>query len=306
VWCREKEDRSNMAQSTTQPKKKMLWSHRIHFIFMALFGVAAVALILLPIAWINYTITFQSGLLYFTLYSFGIITLSQPDKDGRVKKTNRVILCTSLFVSLACIAICAINPLTIIVTECPKYDRGNHHYPYPHHHHAKKSPHYESIAPYTRNTLDVLVKYDKYTDGVDLPEENVLSLRYNLTGKVVERREWDSGDNSWKTTVHQYHATSLDPVCSTEKYSRFLFLESEIEEEMRDRRAHLESMSSIRYSSHDNSKQTTPEEDQFDLNRWTKRICRNEVGFTIAYLVFMAILFVLEVVALFWYAFQMK
>lgn len=291
--------------TTDNKKSELLKARRSHFTFTILYGLIAIVQLLIPVAFLYFTITFQSGLLYISLFSFGVIFASRPDKNGRVPRENRVAICTSLAISLICVVLCMINPASILITECPKYSPHSDHHSH-HHHHHKKSPHYEMIAPFTENTLDILIRYQKIEDGVD-QSEHVLMMKYNQSSKRIEHREWDRVRNSWRTTVSQLHTQSMDPVCTTDKYSRFLFLEDEIESEIRDRREHLESQSSIRYTSHDsNNGQTTTEEDQFDLNRWVKRICRNEVGFTIAYLVFMGLLIILQFFTILWYAFQVK
>lgn len=243
-----------------------------------------------------------------TLFSAGVLFCAKPNKDGLVRREYKVVICTTLFISIVCVVICMINPATILITECPKFDSSHHHPP---HHGGHQQHHYETISPYNPNTLDVLVRYNRYEeggDGVDTEmTEHVLLLKYNLTDKHIEHKLWEEPKKSWLSTVSRVHQQSLDPVCSTQHYSRFHFLEAEIEEELKDRRVRLENTKSIRITSHDTlNGQTTPEEDQFDLHRWVRRICKNEVGFTIAYLVFMGVLIVLEFVTLVWYAFVVK
>ena len=236
-----------------------------------------------------------------TLFSAGVLFCAKPNKDGLIWRSHRVAICTTLFISIVCVIICMINPATILISECPKFDSSHHH---PHHH--PKPHHVETISPYSESALSVLVMYNKDMGDGEMVEHALL-LKYNLTNKLIEKRVWEEPKKTWLSTVSEIHAQSLDPVCSTQHYSRFHFLEAEIEEELRDRKVGLESTKSIRITSHDSlNGQTTPEEDQFDLHRWVRRICKNEVGFTIAYLVFMALLIILEFVTLLWYAFQMK
>lgn len=115
--------------------REATWIQRVISI---LYGIVGVTLFMLPIAFIYYKITFQSILLATNFIPLTIVLLTRlSPTTGSIPRRFKVSFCTSAFLTLCFIVIASINPITILLSECPNSEPPPlpcHHH---HHHHER-------------------------------------------------------------------------------------------------------------------------------------------------------------------------
>jgi hypothetical protein len=202
-----------------------------------------------------------------------------------------------------------INPAIIMVSECPNLSptaaissssmsRAT----------TQSHGAADTLTAHNNNTLDVLVRYDEWDAARQEMAEHALMLKYNVTHGRIERRIWKPEQRGWQQTQLAVHQLATEPLCTTQRHSRFYFMEDEMREALADRRAATEARKSLSIKSgHDSTRaQSLEDEDAFDHHRKMRRICRFEYAYLIMFLVYLAALFVIHLVALLFFMMSVK
>jgi hypothetical protein len=231
-------------------------------------------------------------------------------REPGIKRHEKVKIGCSLLVSAVLLVVGCISPVTILVSECPNLaPEGMASLATA----SKTGPQRahsigETITTYYNNSLDVLVRYDEWDSVTGQRHEHALMLKYNMTTSRIEKRIWKPETKSWHQLLLQQHQATQDAVCTSQKHSRFYFLEDEIREALADRRAATEATKSVLFkTAHDSTRaQSLDDEDAFDHHRRIRKICRHEHTELILFLVFLVVLFVLSIVTFLFYVLSVE
>jgi hypothetical protein len=266
------------------------------FTLNLLFGIASMATILIGVVFLNYEVVSQAVLIAIILYPTAVLAnaLKPHPVTGRVDRKARVSFLVGCFVSLFFLALVTLTPVTILLTECPNLNEHHNH----HQHHDS-------------NQLEVTIRYTLRERGVE--NQRLLLLHYNVSHRKIVRRQLRSHDgpeedhrDSWLELEREVLREKVDPVCSSEPISRFYFLEREIEKELREMRREAQERPMLRVFPHNSDDHGYEELRLLREELRIREICRYEYGFTILYISFVALLFLLELFTLLWYTFQVK
>ena len=264
-----------------------------------LYAVAIIALINLECIFI----VLPAGLALIPgamIYMFGM-------KEGGLSRSKKVKLGCALVFAGVFLVFGWINPIVYMVSECPNLAPAPAHWTSSVNGNNRGDGIYgagDTITTHNNNTLDVLIRYEEWDPANNKEKtENVLLLKYNLTHGRVERRTWRTEKKSWEQSQLQVHALATEPLCTTQRHSRFYFMEDEIREALQERRAATEARKSFSIkTAHDSTTaQSLEDEEIFDDHRKTRRICRHEYSYLVLFLVFLSALVVLVLVSLLFY-----
>lgn len=118
----------HMDVSTLIAQKRAHEARWIHYCFLILYGVAGVSLLLLCIAMVYYVIIIQSLLLAPNFLALGLLVGIRPNPlNGRIPRYTKVTFCVAAFLSLVFIAITALLPFDILLSECPSIEPTSGH-----------------------------------------------------------------------------------------------------------------------------------------------------------------------------------
>ena len=261
------------------------------FVLNLLYGVGSVAVLLTGVVLQQYEAVQQAVLASVVLLAWGLLVGMEP-RDGRVKRSARVCLCATTFVALVFLGLAAIEPLTVLTTECPQL------------HHL----HLHSAASTAPPPLRVTVEYAQRDEATGALTPQLLLLEYDEEGTRLTRRERPGAaaatDETWLERESARYRLQAGPLCADVPAPGFRLLAHEVETGLRAERAAAEARPSMRVSSHG-----ADDGGYGVLFHWRQRlrvreICEHEYGAAILWLVFLAALGVLQLFTLLWYAFS--
>lgn len=280
----------------------------IHFTFAVLYGVATMLYAVAIIALINLECIFIVLPAGLALIPGAMIYMLQMEESGLARPEKMKLGCALVFAGVF-LVFGWINPIIYMSSECPNLApvvtpvstvsaSGTGHT-------TTKTTHGagDTITTHNNNMLDLLVRYDEWDALGKEKTEYVLTLKYNVTHGRIERRVWRAEKKSWQQVQLQVHALAMEPICTTQLHTRFYFMEDEVREALADRRAATEARKSLTVkTAHDSTTaQSLEDEEIFDDQRKTRRICRHEYSYLILFLVYLSALFVLVLVSLLFY-----
>lgn len=269
-----------------------------HFTFTVFYGIAVIAFIFIPVAFLNFEITFQLSLVICGTATVGgmlFMTSLKESRGASMKRNKKVKLLCALLVACVTAFFSLITPSIILLTECPALSASHSTV-------AKVHGIGNSITSHNNNTIDVLLRFNVYDTRTNRSEEHALSLKYNLTHKRIEHKTWQQETASWHDAAIRVMEQVQDPISTAQKYSRYYFLEEEAHTALEELRASIASQQSLRIVAQDsNEGHTTIEEDAFDEHRRMRRICRNEQALGVLYICFVVFMLLVNFVAMLWY-----
>jgi len=263
---------------------------RCYFTLNLLYKLVGMSTLLLGVVFRNYEIISQVVLLASILYPAGLLSGLEPHPvTGLVKRKARVDFCVGTVVSLFFVALASITPIAKLAGECPSRDI--------HHHGSPASRQLEVNIRYTHHDRQclLLLKYDVTRQKIVKRELR----KHRPHGEEEERKSWLELES--KTLMEE-----VEPVCSSEPVSRFFFLEREIVRELREKHREAEERPMLRVSPHRSEDQGYEELQLMREELDNREICRYEYGFTVLYLAFIGLVFLLQVVGLLWYTLRVK
>jgi hypothetical protein len=283
----------------------------VHFTFAVLYGVATMLYAVAIIALINLEsifIVLPAGL---ALIPGAMIYMLQMEESGLARSEKMKLGCALVFAGVF-LVFGWINPVIYMSSECPNLApastasiSGMRTASNPAGGAGPDRTHGagDTITTHNNNMLDLLVRYDEWDALGKEKTEYALMLKYNVTHSRIERRAWRPDKKSWQQVQLQVHALAMEPVCTTQLHTRFYFMEDEVREALADRRAATEARKSLTVKTgHDSTTaQSLEDEEIFDDQRKTRRICRHEYSYLILFLVYLSALFVLVLVSLLFY-----
>lgn len=265
-----------------------------YFGLSLVYGLVAICVLLTPVVFVNYRVTFQSGLMAAFLACCGILwSALRPDPvTRRVHRPPRIMFCVASFVSLFLLGVALINPIQYLASECPAVS---------------------SAA--AASSLDLTLEYARYDAKTGTVRPELLLMQYNMTHRRITRRlstkhSLANGNkpHTWLESAVKSYQAQQTVVCSDEPISRFRYLEHDVEHELHDERQSIRRavplmrMSSVPDGDDNGYEVLKQKRHLLDM----QEVCNYEYEAAIAYIIFIFVLFILEFFTLLWYCFMVK
>ena len=273
---------------------------------------------------INFISTFQlatmstvhllTGTMIFLLISFNAIDRSILSTDKsvfidakaaqkykeqlilRLYKVATIIIVVVSFITTIALAVYLYNLIVILFIECPKFDGHHHHSPNALSHMFQGIRSNPSKEHYN-STLDIVINYND-----DQNNHHILLLKYNLNEKyIIQKSRHINHTSDWFDSRILSIKQTFQPVCSSEVFSNYQFLEKEIKDAIAMHIKEFNSQQSIVIKSHQNNEQSNPVEDAILLELQTRFICRNEYGLAAVIIAFILAVELLNVAVSSWF-----